>query len=46
MPQKNKPQNPSTFRMNANPGVKCEKRKKGSKMWKKVKIVENKYRGL
>ncbi len=36
MPQKNKPQNPLTFRPNANLGVKCEKRgakcKKGDKI--------------
>ncbi len=34
IPQKNKPQNPLTSHVNANPGAKCEKQKKGCKMWK------------
>ncbi len=35
MPQKNKPQNPLTFCVNADPGVKC------CKMWKAKKVTRN-----
>ncbi len=36
---KSKPQNPLTFRANADPGLKCKKRKKGLEAWKKWRKI-------